>query len=436
MIEISLPYGKETLKAVLPVERLCFTGAMEPLPALPDFAAALRAALERPIGSAPLRALVSAARSVLILVEDNTRHTPVDRILPVLLDHLEAAGVAPGAIEILTAPGTHRVMSASELEAKIGPGIAGRVKVSQHDFRDAASLAELAPVSVGRSLIPVQVNRKALEADVVIGIGDIVPHCDAGFSGGAKILQPGICGYATTAATHVAAALLDEIPLGVVDNPCRLGMEEVARRVGLKFIVNVVKNFNNEVVRIVAGDFVAAHREGVKTSRRSFGVAVPEPADIVVVSSYPCDIDYWQAEKGVISAYFTVKKGGIIIFVAPCPEGLEHNHPRLRDWLALDYASACARAAAASPEDRSEDLVAADLGILNARVREKASVFLVSDGLTDREDLRVLGYTRFASLQAALDEAFRRRPGAGVGLLPRGGDCLPVVAGGDAAGRG
>lgn len=436
MLEISLPYGKDALKARLPVERLVFDGRMEPLAALPDFAAALRAALERPIGCAPLAELVAAAKRVLILIEDNTRNTPVDKILPVLLEALEQAGVAPAKIEILTAPGTHRVMSAAELEAKIGPGISARVLVSQHDFRDAASLAELDPVAVGKSLIPVQVNRKALAADVVIGIGDIVPHCDAGFSGGAKILQPGICGYATTAATHVAAALMDEIPLGAVDNPCRLGMEEVARRVGLSFIVNVVKNFKNEIVKIVAGDFVAAHREGVRTSRLSFGVAVPEPADIVLVSSYPCDLDYWQAEKGIISAYFTVKKGGVIVFAAPCPEGLEHNHPRLREWLALDYAAACARAAASSPEDRSEDLVAADLAILNARIREKAAIFLVSDGLTDPEDIRVLGYTRFESLQAAVDEAFRRIPGASVGVLPRGGDCLPVDSAPGTAGRG
>jgi nickel-dependent lactate racemase len=434
MLEISLPYGKEALKARLPVERLVFDGRMEPLAALPDFAAALRAALERPIGCAPLAELVAAAKSVLILIEDNTRNTPVDKILPVLLDVLEQAGVAPAKIEILTAPGTHRVMSAAELEAKIGPGISRRVKVSQHDFRDTASLAQLAPVKVGRSLIPVQVNRKALAADIVIGIGDIVPHCDApDFRAGPRSSSRG------SAAMHDRRnprrrALLEEIPLGAVDNPCRLGMEEVARRVGLSFIVNVVKNFQNEVVRIVAGDFVAAHREGVRTSRLSFGVAVPEPADIVLVSSYPCDIDYWQA-RGDHLGLLRGEKGGVIIFAAPCPEGLEHNHPRLREWLARDYAAACAKAAASSPEDTSEDLVAADLAILNARIREKAEIFLVSDGLTDPEDIRVLGYTRFESLQAAVDEAFRRIPGASAGILPRGATACRSSAAG-AAGRG
>ena len=427
MMEVSIPYGRTFVQATLPVERTLFSGEMERLPALPDFEEALRKALAHPIGCPPLGQIASSQGKVLILVEDNTRNTPVDRILPVLLSYLQEGGLAMSAIEILTAPGTHRMMTPLELAAKIGAGIAGRVRVSQHDFRDLKNLADLGTVQVGGSAIPVRVNRKALEADYIIGIGDIIPHCDAGFSGGAKILQPGICGYATTAATHVAAALLDEIPLGVVDNPCRLGMEEVARKVGLSFIVNVVKNFRNEIVEIVAGDFIAAHRRGVQTSRRSFGVSVPAPADIVVVSSHPCDIDYWQAEKGIISAYFAVRKGGVIIFIAPCPEGLEHNHPRLRDWLKMSYAEACAVARNCSPEDTQADLISADLAILNARIREKADIFLVSDGLTP-EDSGILGYQKFAGLQEAVDAARRRFPKGTIGVLPRGGDCLPIVA--------
>ena len=427
MMDISIPYGRDLLKAQLPVERLLFAGEMERLPALANFEESLRKALDRPVGCEPLRNLVESRVKLLILVEDNTRNTPVDQILPVLLSYLQEAGVARSSIEILTAPGTHRVMTPSELEAKIGAGLANRVRVSQHDFSDLENLKDLGTVQVGGSVIPVQVNRKALEADFIIGIGDIIPHCDAGFSGGAKILQPGICGYATTAATHVAAALLDEIPLGIVENPCRQGMEEVARRVGLSFIINVVKNFQNEIVEVVAGDFIAAHRQGVRTSRRSFGVSVPAPADIVIVSSYPCDIDYWQAEKGIISAYFAVRRGGVIIFVAPCPEGLEHNHPRLRDWLKLNYAEACAAARNCSPEDTQADLISADLAILNARIREKADILLVSDGLTPA-DCAILGYQKLSSLQDAVDRALRRLPAGTIGVLPRGGDCLPIVA--------
>lgn len=424
--KISVPYGNGSLTAQIPEDLLLFLGEMTPLRALEDFEGELAQRLDQPIGCAPLRSLISSRDRILILVEDNTRNTPVKRILPVLLHYLEQAGAPLANLEILTAPGTHRVMTEKELTEKIGEGIARKIRVSQHDFRDTRAIVDLGAVQVGRSRIPVQVNRKILEADFLIGIGDIVPHSDAGFSGGAKIVQPGVCGFATTAATHIAGALLDEIPLGEVDNPCRLGMEEVARRVKLRFIINVVKNYKNEVAEVVTGDFVQAHRRGVATARKSFGVSIPALADVVIVSSYPCDIDYWQAEKGLISAYFAVKKGGIIIFAAPCPEGLEHNHPRLRDWVKMTYAEACAAARKISPEDTRADLIAADLAICNARIREKADVYLVSDGLGE-EDSRILGYSKFSSLPRAVEKAWGRFPRGRFGLLPRGGDCLPIL---------
>ena len=423
---VSVPYGNDSLTAEIPEELILFTGEMTPLPALENLEEELRRKLDRPIGCAPLRSLISTQDRILILVEDNTRNTPVKRILPVLLEYLEKADVPLGNVEILTAPGTHRVMTEKELSEKIGEGIARKIRVSQHDFRDPEAILDLGAVQVASSRIPVQVNRKVLEADFLIGLGDIVPHSDAGFSGGAKIVQPGVCGFATTAATHIAGALLDEIPLGEVANPCRLGMEEVARRVKLKFIVNVIKNYRNEVVEIVAGDFIQAHRRGVETARKSFGVPIPAPADVVIVSSYPCDIDYWQAEKGLISAYFAVKKGGVLIFVAPCPEGLEHNHPRLRDWVKMTYAESCAAARKIPPEDTQADLIAADLAICNARIREKADVYLVSAGLGE-EDSGILGYRKFATLPQAVKKALDRFPKGSFGLLPRGGDCLPIL---------
>jgi hypothetical protein len=154
---------------------------------------------------------------------------------------------------------------------------------------------------------------------------------------------------------------------------------------------------------------------------------VPVPADIVVVSSFPADIDWWQAEKGLIAAYFAVKKGGVIVFAAPCPEGLEHNHPLLRDWLRLSFAEGCARVAATDPTDVSADLIASDLGVDNAKIREKATILVVTDGLS-QDDIDLLRYRRMPDLQTAVDTALELIPDGTVGLLPYGGDCLPVTA--------
>ncbi len=424
---IEIPYGSASLSAQVPRDQIIFAGELEELPEVEDLEAAVLAGLDAPTGTPPLRELAQGSSRVVVLVEDNTRHTPVDRILPVLFDYLNAAGVDDDHIEILGAPGTHRVMSDAEVRAKVGDEAYRRVRLTQHDCAIPESMVELEPVHVGDIEIPVQVNKTILEADLLIGLGNILPHCGAGFSGGAKILQPGVCGVATTSATHIAATLLPEIPLGDIDSPVRVGIEEVARRAGLSFIVNVVRDPKGRVLTVVTGDFVAAHRLGVEVSRRAYAVPVPELADIVIVSSFPADIDWWQAEKGLIAAYFAVKKGGVIVFAAPCPEGLEHNHPLLRDWLRLSFAEGCAKVAATDPADVSADLIASDLGVDNAKIREKAAILVVTDGLAD-DDIELLGYRRMPDLQTAVDTALELIPGGTIGLLPYGGDCLPVTA--------
>ncbi len=425
LTRVEIPYGDSTLAAEVPGP-LLFDGELEELPEVEDLEAAVLAQLEDPIGAPPLKELAAGRTNVVVLVEDATRHTPVDRILPVLLDHLNEAGVADERIEILTAPGTHRIMTETEVRAKVGENAFGRVRVSQHDCTIPESMVELDPVYAGGVRIPVQVNRRILEADLLIGLGNILPHCGAGFSGGAKILQPGVCGFATTSATHIAATLLPEIPLGDIDSPVRAGIEEVARHANLGFIINVVRDPKGRILTVVGGDCVAAHRQGVEVSRRAYAAYLPEPADIVIASSFPADMDWWQGEKGLIAAGFAVKTGGVIILATPCPEGLEHNHPLLRDWLGLSYAEGCAKVASMDPADVSADLISADLGVDNAKIREKARILVITEGLT-AGDIKLLGYERMPHLQAAVDRALELVPGGTVGVLPYGGDCLPLV---------
>lgn len=424
---IELPYGTSSLTAHVPAAAILFTGEFEQLPTIDDFEQTLLSRLEQSAGGKPLRELAAGHTRVLVLVDDNTRHTPVHRILPVLFDYLNTIGLPDGQIEVLTASGTHRLMTDEELAAKVGIEALHRVRITQHDCRDLDSIVDLEPVQVGATRIPVQINKKVLGADLIIGLGSIVPHSDAGFTGGAKIVQPGVCGTATTAATHIAAALLDEMPLGDPDNPCRYGMEEVARTVGLDYIINVIQDHRDRVLEIVTGDFVVAHRQGVKVSRRAHGVSIPEPADIVVVGSSPGDIDWWQAEKCLVAAYFAVKEGGFIVFAGPCYEGLVHNHPRLRDWLKPSFREACEKASHIDPADAQADLIAADVAIANARIREKAAILMVTEGLSDA-DVTLLGYRRMPDLQTAVDDALAHKPGGTVGVLPYGGICLPIVS--------
>lgn len=425
-MQMKIPYGTDTITFEIPNDNFLFEGTLKNTRGQTHLAEAVRKSLDEPIGCLPLKARVKPKNRVLILIEDATRSTPVKEILPILVDYLLECGLTYDQIEILTAPGSHRMMTQTEILDKVGPDLIDKIKIHQHDYQDEGSMVTMPSVFVQGFEIPVQVNKKALEADFIIGIGNIIPHSDAGFSGGAKILQPGICGYPTTAATHISAAMLDEIPLGVVDNPCRLGMEQVARQAGLKFIINTVKNHLGEVIEIVSGDFVEAHREGARISRNAFSVEMPELADIVVVSSYPADLDFWQALKGVTSAYFAVKPGGTIVFASPCYEGLAHNHPKFPEWLSMSYHDILEKAKSAPIEDKSIDLISAVLAVCNSRAREKAQILVVSHGLSD-EAVEVLGYKREDSVQAAINHLLALNPEASIGILPRGGDCLPVL---------
>lgn len=424
--KISLKYGNKEINANIPEKNIIFDGAMNYISPVKEFEKTLLNKLDNPIGCEKLKDMVKSDDKVLILIEDNTRDTPVNRILPVLIDYLSGADIKLENIEILTAPGTHRIMTDDEVVEKVGEEIVRKIKISQHEFDKKEDLVDLGFVEIGERKIPIHINKKVLEYDFIIGIGNIVPHSDAGFSGGAKIVQPGICGYSTTAATHIAAALLDEIPLGDVESPCRLGMEKVAEKVGLSFIVNTVKNYKSEVIDLVVGDFKKAHREGAKIAKKSYGVKIPELADIVIVNSFPCDIDYWQALKGLISAYFAVKIDGHIIFATPCTEGLAHNHPRFRDWLKLTLAEARNLAETLSTDDEKADLISADLAMCNSRIREKARISVITDGLSD-EDCKILNYEKVDTLQYAVDRALAENPDSKIGVLPLGGVCLPTL---------
>ena len=382
--------------------------------------------LNNPVDSLPLKEKLSGKKDVMILIEDNTRNTPVKDILEVLLPYLLDNGIDNNDITIMTAPGTHRIMTKQEIIDKVGDEIAKEYRIVQHDYLDKSLLINLGMVKVNEIEIPIEVNRYAVEADFLIGIGSILPHSDAGFSGGAKIVEPGICGYSTTAATHISAALLEEIPLGSVNNPCRQGIEEVTSQIGLDFIINVVKNCQGEIAGVFAGDFIAAHRKGVRLAEKSYGIKIKEKTDIVIATSHPFDLDWWQADKGLISAYFAVRAGGTIIFLTPCKEGLENNHPCLQKWLKKSYKDACQEAVKLDLYKEEYDLIAADLAISNAKIRERNDIFIVTDGLSE-EQISVLGYKPYDNLQKAIDIALEANPEATIGILPEGGDILPVI---------
>ena len=419
-VKIKLPYGNQELN--FQIQQRNLLGVFSPNESIPveDPTAEVRRALREPIGGRPLAEDARGAKRVVIAADDLTRQTPNALILPIVLDELNQAGVRDAQVTVLIALGTHRPMTPAEIERHFGPQVVNRVAVLNNPWQDPAQLADLGSTPNGT---PIQISRMALEADYLIGLGGIVPHHIPGYSAGAKIIQPGISGPATTGATHFLSTRTRRSYLGLVDNPVRVEMEAVAARAGLRFILNVVQNAQGRLVGAFAGNFVQAHRAGAALAERVYGVALPGPAEIVIAGSHPCDIEFWQAHKSLYPADIAVKDGGTIIVVTPCPEGVSVMHPEV-----LDYASLPAEEIEARIQDGFiPDVAAGALALAWARMRQRARIFLVSGGIA-AESAGALGFTPFATVDAALRAALADHgPEAQIAVLTHAPDMLPVL---------
>ena len=387
-----------------------------------DDASEVRRALSSPIGTPRLRDMAPCGGSVLILIDDNTRNTPADRILPLLLEELEQGGVAPEDVTIMIALGTHRPMTREETERKVGRAILGACRVVEHRWDRPEDLVRLDDTEHGTE---VWVNRLLLSSDLVIGLGHITPHRVAGFSGGAKIVQPGVSGGVTTGQTHWISALYDgKDIMGARDNPVRREMDSVAKAAGLRFIVNVILDRDERIYRCVCGDPVEAHRAGCAASREIFGVPFGRYADIVVADSYPADCELWQAAKGIYSADLALAPGGTLVIVTPCPDGVANGHPELSELGYLPFREIDELVRNGKIDDLT---LAAHIAHVGRIVLDNGRRgILVSPGI-DRTTTERLHMDYAATPSEALAMAFARNGAdARVIVVKNGGDLLPV----------
>jgi len=423
MTLVTIPFGNRQLGFDVPDANLAEILSPHPSRPLENLSAAIEEALERPIGQEALEHRVKPGDRVLIISDDTTRLTPSDRLIPPLLARLNRAGVPDRRIACIMALGTHRYMTAAEMTAKVGEAVIRRIDVFNHEWRDPEALMDVG--SSGRGT-PLKVNRAVIEADVIIGLGAIVPHHIAGFSGGSKIIQPGVCGAATTAATHILSCEGGgDSFLGHADNPVRQDMDDMAERVGLQSIFNVVMDSEGGVVGVFYGAMRAAFNQGVKLAREIYGIRYHETPDIVVANSYPCELDFWQSHKAQYPAVRMVRPGGTIIICTPAPEGVSPVHTELLDFTAW-------------PSDRIKEAyrrgnlkngVATALAMAWAMVREKASIITYSPGIP-AEDKRRLGHSHAPDIQWAIEEALRRQgPTARISVLTHAPDTLPIGPG-------
>ena len=289
---------------------------------------AVEEALDHPIGTAPLTELARGKKSAAISVCDITRPAPNRLVLPPLLARLEAGGIAREAITILIATGLHRPATLSEIEEIVGPHIASRYRVLNHHARELGEHRFLGQTQTGT---PVYVDERFVAADLHITLGFIEPHLMLGYSGGRKLIAPGLAAQETIKVLHSPKFMRDAraVEGSIADNPLHRELLEIARMAGHHFIVDAALGRGRAdygrrpITAVFAGDPVKAHARGVEVVSQIMLEKLDEPVDGVITTSagYPLDLTFYQAVKGVTAASHAVKPGGTILLIAECAEG-------------------------------------------------------------------------------------------------------------------
>ncbi len=311
-----LPYGKGCLRVSLAGDLLAPRWA-EPVAAE---SAAVYDAIEHPIGTAPLRDIARPGEHVAIVVNDITRLARTDVVLPPIVNTLNTAGIPDRDILIVFALGNHRRQTDEERRLIVGEQMFSRIRSVDHDSTDDANLVAIGTTSFGNR---VEINRQVWEADRIILTGEIIYHLIAGYSGGRKSLVPGVAGFRTITFNHRMMFDPNCRPGRLEGNPAHEDLLEACRMADPDFIVNAVLSPEGRLIRVVAGHFELAHREGCRTVDRLLGAEIDRPYDVVVASAggYPLDIDLRQAHKGLENACRALRPGGSILFYAECPKG-------------------------------------------------------------------------------------------------------------------
>jgi lactate racemase len=418
-----LDYGRTGLDVELPTDRLVGPLAIREVAPLPDPEAAVANALRDPIGTPPLREIAQGREDACILICDITRPVPNQTILRPMLEVLGQAGIPRERTLILVATGLHRPSTGAEKLEMLGEEIVAGYRVEDHY---GTRLEEHTLVGTTDRGIPGWIDSRYVRADLKIATGLIEPHLMAGYSGGRKLICPGVAALETVKRWH-GPELLEhpKADCGILEgNPVHEQNTAIARMAGCDFIVNVTLDSQRRVTSVVAGDMEEAFLEGVRFMAGVCRAVVQRPVEIVVTSSagYPLDTTFYQAVKGLTGCLAIVKEGGTIILAASLSEGLGspefqslfRENPSLdvfmerilgRDYFVMD-------------QWQLEEL---------AKVRRKARVKIVSDGVPP-EVLSACFVESAPTVEKALaDSLADYGPDAQVAVIPKGPYVLPAL---------
>ena len=322
-MQIRFAFGRQGLDMTLPEGPRYEVIESRSASPLPNVGAALDQALDDPIGCRALRQLAAGKKTAAISVCDITRPAPNWLTLPPILKRLHAAGIPVEGVTILIATGLHRGATAEEIQTILGPEIAGKYRVVNHDAR---ALEEHRWLGKTRRGIPVYIDERFMAADLHISLGFIEQHLMLGFSGGRKLVAPGLAAQETIKVIHSPLFMREPMATegSITHNPLHAELLEIARMARHDFIVDVTLTQTREVSGIFAGDPVEAHAAGVAFLRTTSLEELSGLADVVITSAagYPLDLTLYQTIKGLTAAQHVVKPGGRILILGECAEGV------------------------------------------------------------------------------------------------------------------
>jgi len=416
---VRLPYGRKFVDIDLP-DTATIVYPQE-VPAVAEPHSEIRHAMKHPIGCPPLRQLAVGKSDVVVVINDITRPAPSRLMLEEILIELEAGGIREDEITAVIACGNHRANTLEEIQEMVGSELSSRLRIFNHDCEDEENLTFCGETNTG---FPVWINSVVAHASLKILTGLITPHHSAGYSGGRKSIMPGVAGIKTLNRHHSLPTRPYQPASGwMKGNPFHEEAVKVARRVGVDFILNVVRNSSGDIVKAVAGEMEAAHEHGVAVCEKSWVIKFRQKYDIVIVTpgGYPRDVNLHQAQKAMSTAETLLNDDGVIVLVAECLEGIG----KFVDWLKQ----------AETPREvierfRREGFTReqSSKAFMCARALDKYTVIVSCSGI-EKSDLEQMFFRYAPSPQAAVEDALALKGlGSSVLVLPHALSCVTTIA--------
>ncbi|MGI6777845.1 MAG: nickel-dependent lactate racemase [Acetivibrionales bacterium] len=404
---IQIQYGDKIVEVNIPEKSIIACPSIKDVDKISDIESELLKSLRNPVGSLPLYEVAKGRKNAVVVIPDITRPMPTSTLLPIILDELNAGGLEDCNIKAIIALGTHRPMTQAEIQNMVGQDVLSRIEVKNHAWNDERQLVCLGRTANGTWI---DVNREVYEADLVIGLSSVKPHRGAGWSGGAKIIDPGVCGKRTIGGTHyMTVDFANDEVTGVLDNPIRKEIEDVAKKVGLEFSTNLVLNKQDEVAFISSGDVFLSHKKAVEFAEKIFRDPQTEKGDFLICGAGAWAPDFWTSVQGIFPAEYLVKDGGTVAIFTPCTEGIAKEHPQIEEFgyrPVIDTKEMVSRGIIM-------DLAAAGhMAAVSRVVIEKNIECIVVSDKSNKQSFESLGFRWMETPQAAVDYIFNKHKNA------------------------